>query len=196
VRTNICHACKKNLVPGNDSAPAVAVATPPGPGLGSSSTAPSTSTLPLLQRRKPRSYSPLSDANPSNVPAIRSSVPKPASQNNNPSVSVPPEPAAVLNLTTSEMSNPTTVTISPTTNPCSDEQPTVSPKPKSGVAEWSVVYNSEVEKSLNVTLDRVVTYESTVYCTRFSPDGSRLAVGLKNSAGTYIYDMTRGENSW
>lgn len=69
---------------------------------------------------------------------------------------------------------------------------------QASTAEWSVTYNSQVEKSLNVCLVRSLDtrYERSTSCLKFSRDGQYLAVGFLGSGRTNIYRVTTGDEIW
>ena len=73
----------------------------------------------------------------------------------------------------------------------------LSPKPQAEPPEWLAVYHSESKEkqTLDFHLVRAVTYESAVYCAKMSPDGQRLAIGLKDGK-TYINETKTGMNIW
>ena len=62
--------------------------------------------------------------------------------------------------------------------------------------QWSVVYNPEVRRALDLQLAHTFTYGSAAQCVKMSPDGHRLAVGLGSDGKTYINDLETGSNIW
>jgi len=61
--------------------------------------------------------------------------------------------------------------------------------------DWSVGYNDDVKRVLNLKLDHVLTHGAVVMGVVFSPDGKYLAVGVLNGI-TYIYDLKTGVRTW
>ena len=61
--------------------------------------------------------------------------------------------------------------------------------------DWSVDYNDDVKRALNLKLEHVWTHGAVVVGVVFSPDGKYLAVGVLNGM-TYIYDVKTGVKSW
>ena len=72
----------------------------------------------------------------------------------------------------------------------------ISPEQKPEPPQWSVVYNPEVERALDLQLAHSFTYDSEAYCVKMSPDGQRLAVGLAYDGTTYINESKTGSNIW
>ena len=63
-------------------------------------------------------------------------------------------------------------------------------------ADWSIRYNSEVERALDVSLVRLLDGgPGRISCLEFSKDGKYLAVGFRD-ATTNIYDVETGEKIW
>ena len=63
--------------------------------------------------------------------------------------------------------------------------------------EWSIRYNSEIERVLDVSL--VCSLDvgpGGINCLQFSKDGEYLAVGFYPNAMTNIYDVESGEKTW
>jgi WD40 repeat protein len=86
------------------------------------------------------------------------------------------------------------IAISPATAPSPDRQATASPKPKLKSSDWSVVYNPEVKKVLDLRITHVFAFKCPVYCAKISPDGQRVAIGLEDNGKTYINDVKTGKN--
>ena len=61
--------------------------------------------------------------------------------------------------------------------------------------DWSVDYNDDVKRALNLKLEHVWTHGAGVMRVVFSPDGKYLAVGVANGM-TYIYDVKTGVKTW
>ena len=80
----------------------------------------------------------------------------------------------------------------PGTPATTSEDSSVISEPES-VADWSITYNTEVERELDVTVVRTLEVER-FHCLRFSKDGKYLAVGDGN--GTTLYDVETGEKTW
>jgi hypothetical protein len=74
------------------------------------------------------------------------------------------------------------------------EDSVVVSKPKSR-ADWSVTYNTKVERELDVTMASLIEVES-LNCLQLSIDGKYLAVGFENNGTTHIYDAGTGEKTW
>lgn len=69
----------------------------------------------------------------------------------------------------------------------------VTPKPAD-----RIVYNSEVERALDVSLIRSLDTGRRFFirCVKFSKDGKYLAVGFYRSGATNVYDVQTGEKTW
>jgi WD40 repeat protein len=65
--------------------------------------------------------------------------------------------------------------------------------PDSGPDErkWSITFNNEVEKELDVGIVHALFHEKSIPCAKFSQDGKYLAAGCKNGKA-YIYDVQTG----
>ena len=72
----------------------------------------------------------------------------------------------------------------------------ISPEQKPEPVRWSVVYNPEVNRSLDLQLAHNFKFNAEVYCIKMSPDGQRLAVGLRDDGKTYINELETGSNIW
>ena len=163
LRRNICYNCKNRLiVPGTTSGPGPASS----PGFNASTAISSTSTpfwrriLQTRQRRLP-SRPALDIAGAGHSEISSSTVP-------------------TIALITSE-TIPDATADKPTTD--SGREPTpISPEPKSEPPEFSVEYNPEVKRVLNLYLEHVFTHESTARCVKMSPDGRRMAIGSSGTA--------------
>ena len=57
--------------------------------------------------------------------------------------------------------------------------------------DYSVEYNPEINRVLNVHVANTFEFLNRVYCAKFSRDGKYLAVGLEDGE-THIYDMMTG----
>ena len=68
------------------------------------------------------------------------------------------------------------------------------PDPKSELPEFSVVYNPEVKRVLDLHLMHVFTHESAAYCMKMSPDGQRIAVGFLDDGKTIISEVKTRSN--
>jgi len=63
-------------------------------------------------------------------------------------------------------------------------------------ADWSIRYNSEVERALDVSLLRLIG-QAGIDCLQFSKDGKYLAVACwGDKVMTNIYDVETGERTW
>ena len=82
------------------------------------------------------------------------------------------------------------------TLPGSKDENIMSPKRESEPLKWSVVYDPQVKRTLDIHLVHEFTYESPVYCAKISPDGQRLAIGLSNVGKTYINELKVKSNIW
>ena len=58
--------------------------------------------------------------------------------------------------------------------------------------DWSVEYNSEVDKTLEVNLTRMITNERGASSIKFSPDGQLLAVLVRRGEMVAIYNVSVG----
>jgi WD40 repeat protein len=65
--------------------------------------------------------------------------------------------------------------------------------PDSGPEErkWSITFNNEVEKELDVGIEHDLRHEKWIMCIKFSQDGKYLAAGCDNGKA-YIYDVQTG----
>ncbi len=63
---------------------------------------------------------------------------------------------------------------------------------------WSITYNSEVRRALDVSLIRSLDLGRKFYigCLKFSRDGKYLAVGSWRTGMTKIYDVQTGKETW
>ena len=76
----------------------------------------------------------------------------------------------------------------------SDEESIISAQPEAEPT-WSVEYHPEANQVLDLHLANVVTYIAPVVCVQISPDGKRVAVGLRNGT-TYLNALKTGSNIW
>ena len=72
------------------------------------------------------------------------------------------------------------------------EQTPISPEPDR--PEFSVEYNPEVKRPLDLHLEHVFAYECPAYSVKISPGGQRMAVGFGHSGATIIRDMKTQSN--
>lgn len=86
---------------------------------------------------------------------------------------------------------PTIFLPSITTSATSPDSPDVAPQLASAQSDWSVDYNSEVNRCLSLHVARMFALPESVFCTKFSRDGRYLAVGLEGGE-THIYDILTG----
>ena len=61
---------------------------------------------------------------------------------------------------------------------------------------WSLLYDPEVERALDLQLTHTFKYDSPPHCVKMSPDGQSLAVGLGGDGKTCIYELETGTNIW
>ena len=120
-----------------------------------------------------------STATSSDLPPVDSSGDSPNSS------SIP-----AISLITSEMIPCITVD-TPATNNVPEQSP-ISPKPDR--PEFSVEYNPEAKRALDLRLEHVFAYDFFPFCMKISPDGQKLAVGLGSSGETIICDMKTRSN--
>ena len=174
LRNNICNSCKKKLVSPNLS---VSVHTPALSGPSNSASA-----LPSLWRRvfQGRHHS-TRNALPRGSP---SSLALPLN-NRTSSKSLPPVPRHPKSFHTPGPSK---------LIPSSDQE-AISSEPKAELPKWSVEYRSEAKRILELNLENVVTYGVSVYSVKMSPDGHRVAIGLKDGT-IYLNDLKTGSNIW
>ena len=90
---------------------------------------------------------------------------------------------------TSETTFNTTVD-APGTNSGSKQTP-ISLKLESKLPEFSVVYNPEGKRALDLRLAHVFTQKCSALCVKMSPDGQRIAVG---SEKTFIHEVKTRSN--
>ena len=67
----------------------------------------------------------------------------------------------------------------------------VIPKPQGARFDYSVEYNPEINRSLDLRVAKTFEFLNKVYCAKFSRDGKYLAVGLEEGE-THIYDLVTG----
>jgi WD40 repeat protein len=60
---------------------------------------------------------------------------------------------------------------------------------------WSMSFNNEVKKELNVELMHTFSHNEPVCCVKFSKDGRYLAAGCFDGKA-YIYDAQTGALTW
>ena len=176
LRNNICPACKRKLASGNVLVPETAISVDQG------STGTVTSVSAPLWRRlfRGRQLRP-----PSKGPSH--SLAEPQSTNTT-SLHVPSEPgvSGILGF-----SQTTPVPIHP-----GGSRDIISSEEKPKPPEWSVLYNSEVKRALNIHLAHAFTFDSPVYCVKMAPDGQRIAVGVEYEGKTFINELRTGTNVW
>jgi hypothetical protein len=63
-------------------------------------------------------------------------------------------------------------------------------------AEWTIEYNTEIKKSVDVSLIHSVNVGTRIGCLKFSKDGKNLAVGFYENGTTNIYAVQSGERTW
>ena len=59
----------------------------------------------------------------------------------------------------------------------------------SDAPEFSVEYNPEVKRALDLHLEHVFKHEYPAWCVKISPDGQRMAVGYAESGETIINEV-------
>ena len=170
LRKNICYDCKKKLVPGSVLAPTL---SSPSNRLNASTTPTASTSSPFWHRMfKGRLLSP---------PPIDNA----ASGTDN-----PPVPVSIPEISLS----------TPATNSGSEQasvSSSVSTEPDSEPPKFSVVYNPEVKRALDLHLAHVFTQEPpTAFSLKISPDGQRIAVGCLDSGKTVISDVKTRLNTW
>ena len=105
-----------------------------------------------------------------------------ASPSSNKPLLVPSEP---------ELAHMPSFQMTPTVHSSNDVVvPPEEPKPP----KWSVVYQPEVEKRLDLHLALSFAYDFSVNCVKMSPDGQRIAVG--GSGNAYLNELQTGSNIW
>jgi WD40 repeat protein len=67
-------------------------------------------------------------------------------------------------------------------------------EPESG-ADWSITYNTEVKREVDVSVVRPLDLGLSISCLKFSKDGKYLAVGFEDN-GINIYDMQTADKTW
>jgi WD40 repeat protein len=70
--------------------------------------------------------------------------------------------------------------------------------PGSGTEEcgWSISFNNQVGKELNVEMINTLSHEKSIFCVKFSQDGKYLAAGCYDGKA-YIYDVSEtGTLTW
>jgi WD40 repeat protein len=66
-----------------------------------------------------------------------------------------------------------------------------------GGADWSITYNTEVKREVDVSVVRTLEVGLPISCLTFSKDGKYLAVGFWDKSGTTnIYDVQTGAKTW
>jgi len=77
------------------------------------------------------------------------------------------------------------------------EDDDVTSKKESG-AGWSITYNSEVQRALDVNFVHSwdLGPKFDIGCLKFSKDGKYLAVGSWRTGVTKIYDVQTGQETW
>jgi hypothetical protein len=63
-------------------------------------------------------------------------------------------------------------------------------------ADWSIRYNSDVKREVDVSWVRSLDLGLDICCLTFSKDGKYLAVGFYDNGTTNIYDVQTGEKTW
>ena len=184
LRNSICHSCKNKLASSNPSVPQILVSADQGstgPGTATSVSAP-------LWRRVFQGGRQHSRPRIDNTPSIRPSHLQAASPNTNKPLPVPSEPEVGYTLSSSQ-TTPAPIHLVP-------NEDINSLKRQSAPPEWLVVYNPEVERALELQLAHAFTYDTPVFGLKMSPDGQRVAVGLKDDGKTYLYELKTGSNVW
>ena len=168
LRNNICHDCKKRLVPGSVSTPVPS--TGPNPSTAASSTS-APFWRALFKGRLP--------IRPPSENAGSGDTFNSETSNSIPNIS---------------LTAPETIFDPPVDTPVDSEQTPISfPEPESQRPDFSVVYNLEVERTLDLRLARIFTHDSP-FCMKMSPDGQRIAVGVLSLGKTVINDVKTGSN--
>ena len=167
LRGNICHDCKKRLLPREVSRLAPAIPSISAPFWRR-----------VFQNRQLR----LPSRPEANVTG--------SSQTSNLATSSSAVPT--ITLATSE-TVPITTGDTPVTNH-EPERNSHALKPKSEPPEFSVTYNPDATRALNLDLEHVFAHESPAWSVKISPDGQRMAVGFEYSGATIISDMKTRSN--
>ena len=154
-----------------------------GPSKSSGSTTPS--VLPSLWRRafRGRQRSPSSDNPPRRDSSDSPALPR---NDNTTSESLVPAPCERQ---AGDTPSPSKLT------PGSDEEAIILSEPKAVSPTWSVEYHPEANRILDLQLANVITYEASVLCVKISPNGHRVAMGLKDGT-TYLNDLKTGSKIW
>ena len=177
LRNEICNFCKKKLLSPSVSVPTITLSGPSK----SASTPPSSLRHHAIQGRH----------------GSRSSTDSPLQRHPSSSLAVSPNNRTLSKSLAPVPSEPEfAYTPGPSkSTPSSDEKAIVSSETKAEVPKWSVEYHPEAKRVLEFNMAKVIKYSSPVYCVMISPDGHRLAIGLRNGT-TYLNDLTTGSNIW
>ena len=102
-----------------------------------------------------------------------------------------------IGLSRSQAASPNTIKSPPVPSaPAIDPEDISSPKQKYEPPKWSVAYNPDVERALDLHLAHTFKYDSPANCVKMSPDGQKLAVGLRDNGKTYLCELRTGSNIW
>jgi WD40 repeat protein len=66
---------------------------------------------------------------------------------------------------------------------------TVNPNSCFEESGWSISFNNDVGKELDVEIVKTLSHEEAIHCVKFSQDGKYLAAGCRNGKA-YIYDVS------
>jgi WD40 repeat protein len=61
--------------------------------------------------------------------------------------------------------------------------------------DWSIAFNNQVAKELDIEMIHLLSHGKRVYCVKFSPDGKYLAAACGDGKA-YIYDVETGALTW
>jgi glucose repression regulatory protein TUP1 len=68
---------------------------------------------------------------------------------------------------------------------------TVNPDSGPDEHKWSITFNNELERELDIGIDHSLYHEELIWCAKFSQDGKYLAAGCVNGKA-YIYEVQTG----
>jgi hypothetical protein len=118
-----------------------------------------------------------------------------------PASSIPPNlshsPLITVNSDVLAPSTPTGLSFSPPAPSTeSVQRMAVFSQPPVDKPKWSIVYNTGIERTLDITFEHAFEHPFEVAAVRFSPDSSLLAAAFFNNPGTRIYDVKTKSMKW